>query len=49
VEFNTSQVPLSLAMVKEPRQLVDGHVAVPNGPGLGVEVNEDTLSKYRIA
>ncbi len=49
VEFNTSQGPLSRAMVKEPLRLVDGHVAVPNGPGLGVEVNEDTLSKYRVA
>jgi L-rhamnonate dehydratase len=49
VEFNTSQGPLSRAMVKEPLKLVDGHVAVPNGPGLGVEVNEDTLKKYRVA
>jgi L-rhamnonate dehydratase len=49
VEFNTSQGPLSRAMVKAPLKLVDGHVAVPNGPGLGVEVNEDTLSKYRVA
>jgi L-rhamnonate dehydratase len=49
VEFNASQGPLSRAMVKEPLKLVDGYVAVPNGPGLGVEVNEDTLKKYRVA
>jgi L-rhamnonate dehydratase len=49
VEFNTSQGPLSRAMVKQPLQLVDGYVAVPTGPGLGVEVNEETLEKYRIA
>ena len=49
VEFNTSQGPLSRAMVKEPLKLEDGYVAVPNGPGLGVEVNEETLEKYRIA
>jgi len=29
--------------------MVDGYVAVPCGPGLGVEVNEETLDKYRIA
>ena len=48
VEFNTSQGPLSRAMVKEPLRLVDGYVAVPCGPGLGVEVDEATLEKYRI-
>ena len=49
VEFNTSQGPLSRAMVRQPLQMVDGYVAVPSGPGLGVEVNEETLEKYRIA
>ena len=49
VEFNTSQGPLSRAMVKQPLRLVDGYVSVPGGPGLGVEVNEETLEKYRIA
>ena len=49
VEFNTSQGPLSRAMVKQPLRLVDGYVSVPSGPGLGVDVNEDTLEKYRIA
>ena len=49
VEFNTSQGPLSREMVKEPLRLVDGHLAVPTGPGLGVEVNEATIQKYRIA
>ena len=48
VEFNTSQGPLSRAMVKEPLRLVDGYVSVPCGPGLGVEVDEATLEKYRI-
>ena len=49
VEFNTSQGPLSRAMVKQPLRMVDGYVAVPSGPGLGVEVNEATLEKYRVA
>jgi L-alanine-DL-glutamate epimerase-like enolase superfamily enzyme len=49
VEFNTSQGPLSRAMVKTPLKMTDGYVPVPTGPGLGLEVNEATLEKYRIA
>jgi len=49
VEFNTSQGPLSRSMVREPLRLVDGHVSVPCGPGLGVEVNEETIKQYRVA
>lgn len=49
VEFNTSRGPLSRAMVKNPLQLADGCLRVPEGPGLGVEVNEQTLERYRIA
>ncbi len=49
VEFNTSRGPLSREMAKEPLRLVDGYLCVPSGPGLGVEVNEKTIEKYRIA
>lgn len=49
IEFNTSQGPLSRAMVREPLRLVDGHVAVPTAPGLGVDVDEETIATYRIA
>lgn len=49
VEFNTSHGPLSRDLVRDPLRLVDGHVAVPSGPGLGVEVNEETVAKFRIA
>jgi L-rhamnonate dehydratase len=49
VEFNTSQGPLSRELVKEPLRMVDGHLSVPCAPGLGVEVNEETIAKYRVA
>jgi L-rhamnonate dehydratase len=49
VEFNTSQGPLSREMVREPIRMVDGWVGVPCGPGLGVEVNAETIERYRIA
>jgi L-rhamnonate dehydratase len=49
VEFNTSQGPLSRDMVREPLRMVDGYLSVPTGPGLGVDVNEETIERYRIA
>lgn len=47
VEFNTSQGPLSREMVRNPLRLADGYLSVPEGPGLGVEINEVTLERYR--
>ena len=26
----------------------DGTIAVPTGPGLGIEINEDAVRKYRV-
>jgi L-alanine-DL-glutamate epimerase-like enolase superfamily enzyme len=49
IEFNAAQGPLSRDLIKEPLRMVDGHLAVPTGPGLGVEVNEAVVEKYRIA
>ena len=49
IEFNTAQGPLSREMIREPLQMKDGYLAVPDGPGLGVEVNEAVIEKYRIA
>jgi len=49
IEFNTSQGPLSRELVREPLRMTDGWLSVPEGPGLGVEVNEEAIRKYRIA
>jgi len=27
---------------------VDGHVALPDAPGLGVTLDEETLNRYRV-
>ncbi len=35
-------------ILKEPLQVVDGCLAVPEGPGFGVEIDEDALENYRI-
>lgn len=49
VEFNTSAGPPSRELVREPLRLEDGYLRVPTGPGLGVEVNEEIVARYRIA
>jgi L-alanine-DL-glutamate epimerase-like enolase superfamily enzyme len=35
--------------LSEPIQAVDGRVAVPDAPGLGVEINEAGVAKYRVS
>jgi L-alanine-DL-glutamate epimerase-like enolase superfamily enzyme len=46
-EFNVTSGPLSRDLCKNPIRLEDGRLRVPQGPGLGVEVNEATIEKYR--
>lgn len=36
-------------IVGEGRQLVDGKLAVPQAPGLGIEIDRDALQRFRIA
>jgi O-succinylbenzoate synthase len=33
----------------EPFELVDGHLAVPTGPGIGVDVRRDVLDAYTVS
>jgi L-alanine-DL-glutamate epimerase-like enolase superfamily enzyme len=49
VELNTSQGALSRQLVKEPLRMEDGYLKVPDAPGLGVEVDEATIARHRIA
>jgi len=49
VEFNTASGPLSRSLCRDPLHLEDGHLRVPQAPGLGVEVDEAVIERYRIA
>ncbi|MFN7923038.1 MAG: mandelate racemase/muconate lactonizing enzyme family protein [Bryobacteraceae bacterium] len=49
VEFSTSQGPLSRALVRNRLQLEDGALRIPEGPGLGVEVDEAAVEQYRVS
>lgn len=48
MEFSQSKSPLFKNLVENPVQCINGFVQVPDVPGLGIELNEWVLSKYRI-
>ena len=48
IEFSESTSPLSLDLAKNPIRLCNGKVAVPDTPGLGIELNEELVAKYRV-
>lgn len=48
LEFNVTEGPLSRALCRNPIKIKDGYVQVPQEPGLGVEVDEAALEKYRV-
>jgi L-alanine-DL-glutamate epimerase-like enolase superfamily enzyme len=48
LEFNVSAAPMLSAICKEPLIMEDGSVRVPDGPGLGVEVDEEVIARYRV-
>jgi len=49
-EYCIADTPINQTLVKERMPLDgDGYVAVPTGPGLGIEIDEDVLERYRIS
>jgi len=48
IEYSQSTSPIFRELVKNQIELKDGYVEVPNRPGLGIELNEDIIEKYRI-
>jgi len=49
LEFNVSADPISRTLVKESFDLVNGRVAVPDAPGLGVELDTDAVERLRVS
>ncbi len=48
-EYSTSVSPLRWELTREAFPIgADGRIAVPTGPGLGVSLNLETISKYRV-
>jgi hypothetical protein len=38
--------PLAQDILKQPLSITDGVLAVPEGPGLGIDVDESVIEKY---
>jgi L-alanine-DL-glutamate epimerase-like enolase superfamily enzyme len=48
LEFNAVDQPLRTSLAKEPIRPRDGIVAVPEAPGLGIELNDAAISRYEV-
>jgi len=46
LEFDRTENPFRQAVVTVPLEHVDGVVAIPDGPGLGIEINRDALKAF---
>lgn len=49
LEYNVSSASLLNHLCMEKIPMVNGYIPVPSGPGLGVEVDETAVAKYRVA
>ena len=48
-EYSTSESPLRWELTKENFEIgSDGRIAVPDAPGLGVNLNPETIARYRV-
>ena len=48
-EFCMADSPLRHELTKERFEVIEGFVHLPEGPGLGVSVDEETIERYRVA
>ncbi|MET0172436.1 MAG: mandelate racemase/muconate lactonizing enzyme family protein [Agrobacterium vaccinii] len=48
LEFDRTENPYRQAVLTSPLDHVDGVVQIPDGPGLGIEINRDALEKYAL-
>jgi D-galactarolactone cycloisomerase len=48
LEYDMSDNALRTALLKTPLALRKGHVVLPDGPGLGIELDPATVERYRV-
>jgi D-galactarolactone cycloisomerase len=46
LEFDRTEHPIRQALLQQPIEHVRGVVQVPQGPGLGIEVDRDALKRF---
>jgi len=47
-EYCVEQTPIRLKLIKQDIKAVDGFISVPEEPGLGIELDEEIVDRYRI-
>jgi L-rhamnonate dehydratase len=47
LEYCVWDTPIRKEMLKQDFKLRDGYVDVPMGPGLGIEIDDEAIQKYR--
>jgi L-alanine-DL-glutamate epimerase-like enolase superfamily enzyme len=48
-EYSTSESPLRWELTQENFEIgEDGRIAVPDAPGLGVSLDQETIARYRV-
>jgi D-galactarolactone cycloisomerase len=48
LEYDMSDNVLRTELLKAPLKLEDGHILLPQGPGLGIELDPATVERYRV-
>ncbi len=48
LEYNVSSASILNNLCVQKIEMVDGYIPIPDGPGLGVEVDEDMVARYRV-
>ncbi|MBS0541258.1 MAG: mandelate racemase/muconate lactonizing enzyme family protein, partial [Proteobacteria bacterium] len=48
LEYDMSDNALRTQLLKQPLTLDAGHVLLPEGPGLGIELDPATTERYRV-
>ena len=47
MEFCVWDTPIRREMIRNRLEVVDGLIKIPDGPGLGIDVNDEAIEKYR--
>ena len=47
-EFDRTHNPFRQTIIKQPIEHINGIVNIPNGPGLGIEIDRDVIAQYAI-
>ena len=48
LEFDRTDNPFRQAVIKTPIEHRHGVVQIPDGPGLGIEINRDALKEFKM-